>query len=70
MACCDVRRCDVQYTVTRAKAEEIYEMASKPIPDNTTVYIATDERQKNFFNPLKNHYDVVFLDDFTPIITE
>jgi hypothetical protein len=59
-----VRRGDFQYTVTRAEAEEIYEMTSKQIPDDTTVYIATDERKKTFFDPLKKHYDVVFLEDF------
>jgi GDP-fucose protein O-fucosyltransferase len=28
------------------------------------VYIATDERQKTFFNPLKEYYNVKFLDDY------
>lgn len=59
-----VRRGDFQYTVTRSEAKDIYEMASKQIPDNTTVYIATDERKKDFFDPLRKHYDAVFLDDF------
>ena len=31
-----VRRGDFQYTVTRVEANEIYEMTSKKIPDNTT----------------------------------
>ena len=59
-----VRRGDFQYTVTRFEAPKIYEMTSQRIPDNTTVYIATDERDKAFFQPLKDHYDVVILDDF------
>jgi len=59
-----VRRGDFQYTVTRVEAAEIYEMTSQRIPDNTTVYIATDEKDKSFFKPLKERYDVVFLDDF------
>ena len=59
-----IRRGDFQYKVTRFEAKDIYEMTSKQIPDNTTVYIATDERDKSFFNLLKQHYDVVFLDDF------
>lgn len=58
-----VRRGDFQYKVTRAEANDIYEMTSKQIPDNTTVYIATDERNKAFFRPLQDKYDVVFLDD-------
>jgi len=59
---------DFQYTVTRAEAHEIYAMTSQKIPDNTTLYIATDERNKTFFEPLKQHYDVVFLDDFMDAI--
>jgi hypothetical protein len=61
-----VRRGDFQYTVTRATAEEILEMAQKKLTANSTIYIATDERDKSFFLPLKNHYDVVFLEDFAP----
>ena len=60
-----VRRGDFQYTVTRIEAPQMYEMISQRIHDNTTVYIATDERDKAFFDPLRGHYDVVFLDDFT-----
>lgn len=59
-----IRRGDFQYTVTRMEAKDIYKMASKRIADNTTVYIATDERDKKFFKPLQEHFDVVFLDDF------
>ena len=59
-----VRRGDFQYKVTRAEAPEIYKQTTKQIPDGTTVYIATDERNKAFFDPIKEHYDVLFLDDF------
>jgi hypothetical protein len=59
-----VRRGDFQFTVTRATAEEILEMARKKLTENSTVYIATDERDRSFFQPLKDHYDVVFLEDF------
>jgi hypothetical protein len=34
------------------------------LKEGDTVYIATDERDKSFFDVLKAHYDVVFLDDF------
>jgi hypothetical protein len=59
-----IRRGDFQYTVTRAEAPEIVEMLSKKLKDNATLYIATDERDKKFFDPIKERYDVLFLDDF------
>eukprot|EP00934_Nitzschia_sp_Nitz4_P007095 Nitzschia sp. Nitz4//scaffold284_size24204//366//2431//NITZ4_008411-RA/size24204-augustus-gene-0.2-mRNA-1//1//CDS//3329545673//7085//frame0 len=65
-----VRRGDFQYTVTRVEANDIYAMTSKKIPDNTTVYIATDERDKSFFKLLQEHYDVVFLDDFMSVLPD
>jgi len=39
-------------------------MTKKILPENTTLYIATDERDKSFFDDLKKHYHVLFLDDF------
>jgi GDP-fucose protein O-fucosyltransferase len=59
-----VRRGDFQYLATRVGADVLLEMAQRKIADGTTLYIATDERDKSFFKPLKDHYDVVFLDDF------
>jgi hypothetical protein len=61
-----VRRGDFQgqYKFTDATIVEIYEMTAQRIPDMATVYIATDEEDESFFNLLKEHYDVVFLDDF------
>lgn len=59
-----VRRGDFQYKSTRVEADVLLEMAQRKVPANTTLYISTDERDKKFFDPLKKHYDVVFLDDF------
>jgi hypothetical protein len=59
-----VRRGDFQYKPTRVSVDRIYNMTSRKIHDKTTLYIATDEQDKSFFNLLKDHYDVVFLDDF------
>jgi len=59
-----VRRGDFQYKVTRVEANVLLEMAQRKIPEGTTLYMATDERDKSFFDPLKQHYDLVFLDDF------
>jgi GDP-fucose protein O-fucosyltransferase len=33
-----------------------------------TVYIATDEKDKSFFNPLRQHHTVLFLHDFDHLI--
>ena len=59
-----IRRGDFQYVKTRVEATEILAQAKRKITDGSTVYIATDERDKSFFKPLQDHYDVVFLDDF------
>lgn len=34
------------------------------------LYIATDERDKSFFDPFRKHYDIVFLDDFKHLLTK
>lgn len=59
-----VRRGDFQFKKTRVTCAEIYEMTKKQLPENTTLYVATDERDKSFFDELKEHYHVLFLDDF------
>ena len=61
-----VRRGDFQYKKTRVSAQEMYEIAKEEIPEGTTVYMATDEvRDKAFFAPLAEHYDMLYLSDFT-----
>lgn len=45
-------------------ANALLEMAQRKIKDGTTLYMATDERDQTFFQPLKDHYDLVFLNDF------
>jgi hypothetical protein len=59
-----VRRGDFQYKATFVEATEILAMVLRKIKDGATVFIATDEKDKDFFTPLKDRYDVVFLDDF------
>jgi hypothetical protein len=59
-----VRRGDFQYKETRVKADAIYENMKELIPEGTTVFIATDERQKDFFDIFRAHYNCYFLDDF------
>jgi len=59
-----IRRGDFQYKATRVAPHEIYQQTRRKLPENGTIYVATDERQKSFFDPLRKHYDLVFLDDF------
>jgi hypothetical protein len=44
--------------------DKIYTAISKHIHKNSTIYIATDERDKSFFAPLNKHYKILYLDDF------
>ena len=59
-----IRRGDFQYKVTRFDAPKIVEMLNRKLSNGTTLYIATDERDKSFFDPIQERYDAVFLDDF------
>ena len=59
-----IRRGDFQFKRTRIDANEIYQNVKGYITPSATIFIATDERDKSFFDDLKKHYDVKFLDDF------
>jgi len=60
-----VRRGDFQYKKTRIGAEEIYDRSKDQLTEGgTAIFIATDERDKSFFDPLRKHYTLFFLDDF------
>jgi GDP-fucose protein O-fucosyltransferase len=59
-----IRRGDFQYKATRIDAQQIYENVQDVLTEGSTVYVATDEHKKSFFDPLKEHYDIVFMGDF------
>jgi len=61
-----VRRGDFShfFAATQSSAREINDMLSRQIPQNTTLYIATDEKKRSFFEPIADRYDIVFLSDF------
>jgi hypothetical protein len=59
-----IRRGDFQFKTTRIRADEIYQNVHDVLTENKTVYVATDERDKSFFDPLRKHYDLVFLYEF------
>ena len=59
---------DFQYKETRVEADVLYNESKDFIPEGATLYIATDERKKDFFDILKKHYNVYFLDDFKDLV--
>jgi len=64
-----IRRGDFQFKDTRIEAAEILANSKDVLTVNKTLYIATAERDKKFFDPIiKGGYAVVFLDDFKPLL--
>lgn len=59
-----VRRGDFQFKTTRIEIDEIIENTKEYLTPGSTIFIATDERKKDFFEPMKKTYDILFLDDF------
>lgn len=65
-----IRRGDFQYKDTRVEADVIFKNTQDVLEFNSTLYIATDERDKKFFDIFKQHYHVYFLDDFTEALQD
>jgi hypothetical protein len=61
-----IRRGDFQsqYPATQLPPEKLYNLSKAFLEPNSTVFIATDAKKKDFFEPFVKNYDVVFLDDF------
>lgn len=59
-----VRRGDFQYKETRVEIDEIIANTKDHLTLGSTIFIATDERDKKFFEPMRELYDLLFLDDF------
>jgi len=59
-----VRRGDLQYKAVKISAEEWYDNLKDTFLENEIIYIATDERDKTFFDPIKEHHEIKFLDDY------
>ena len=60
-----IRRGDFQYKLTRLSAEEILANSQDVLQANGTIFIATDERNRTFFDPFREAgYKVYFLSDF------
>jgi hypothetical protein len=59
-----VRRGDLQYKAVKIPAEEWYQNLKEVWLEDELLFIATDERDKSFFDPLKEHHELRFLDDY------
>lgn len=66
-----IRRGDFQFGAMWISARDIYQLNThKMIQEGRVVYIATDEKDKTFFQPLQEHYRVYFLDDFKHLLKD
>jgi hypothetical protein len=59
-----IRRGDFQYIKVKISAQKWYENTKEIWKPNEIIYIATDEHDKAFFDPIAKHHDVRFLDDY------
>jgi hypothetical protein len=62
-----VRRGDFQYKQVKLPAEELYNNTKEIWQSGEILFIATDERNKTFFDPLKQNHELRFLDDYWDI---
>lgn len=67
-----IRRNDfqAQFKSTKGGIEAIYEHSKVNLKPGSTIFIATDEENLAFFEPLKEIYDLVFLEDFLHLFSE
>lgn len=59
-----IRRGDFQYKKVKLPASEWLENTKELWKPNEIIYIATDERDKSFFDPIAEYHDIRFLDDY------
>lgn len=64
-----IRRGDFQYKDTRIEADGILENIKDLIPEQSVLYIATDEQERSFFDPFSKRYRIYFLDS-NPTLTK
>lgn len=59
-----IRRGDLQYKEAFIEADQIMDNVRDLLEEGETVFIATDEKNMTFFDPLREHYHLYFLNDF------
>ena len=64
-----IRRGDFQFKkLIVSDIHKLYNQSKDELEEGATLYIATDEKEKDFFNPLKDHYNITFLDDYLHLV--
>lgn len=58
-----IRRNDFQYKHVRIPCEDIVKNIATRVPEGSKLYIATDHKEKSFFTPLEDIYEVYYYDD-------
>ena len=59
-----IRRGDLQFKKVKIPAKRWYANTKEIWKPKEILYIATDERNKTWFDPIREHHDLRFLDDF------
>ena len=61
-----IRRGDFQYHDMKISADEIWQNTRHLLNKNITpvIYISTDEKDKSFFRPFMDHFEIKFLEDY------
>jgi hypothetical protein len=59
-----VRRGDLQYKEVKFSAAQWYNNTKEVWHKGEVLFIATDERNKTFFDDIKKHHEIRFLDDY------
>jgi len=64
-----VRRGDFQYKQSKFKGvEAVYMNVQHLFEEGDTIYIATDEKDRSYFDPLRKHYKLLFFSDFPEVM--
>jgi hypothetical protein len=63
-----IRRNDFQYKEAWLSAAEIRAVSDELLPEGSLVYIATDEKRANFFQPFHERYKVRYLKDYMDLL--
>jgi len=61
-----IRRGDFErfFPYSLLSAEGVYKNTKDILVPNSTIFIATDEKNATYFDPLRKYYNLLFLDDF------